>query len=195
MEPKLTSNRLTGLPMLLAVASLLGGCVGLAQTNNAIQFSYDTSMLNDIAKRGGTPLVVRGEPFPERAGEFAQRASEILTANHRGPAFPVFLDAQQGSAANPWRTVLIVNPTRGVSASNACTDGVSGSAAAEGRITTVAALCLGSRAKTIVRGRSSNARGPQSPAVRSLLVQTALALYPTRDDDKDLDSSGGDYGM
>lgn len=181
--------------IVVAATALLAGCAGGARTNNATQFSYDTSMLNDIAKRGGTPLVVPGEPFPGSPDQFAQRASEILTDIHRGPRFPIYLDAGQQTQNNPWRTVLIINPERGASASNACTDSVSSTAVADGRITMVAALCLGKRAKTLVRGWASGASGPGSPAVEQLLRQTALALYPIRDEDRDLDSPGGDYGL
>lgn len=195
MGALMTVNQLARLSVVLTAAALLAGCAGVARTNNATQFSYNTSMLNDIAKRGGTPLVVAGEPFPDSPDQFAQRASEILTNAHRGPRFPVYLDDAQRTGNNPWRTVVIVNPERGVSASNACTDTVSSTAVTDGRMTAVAALCLGKRAKTIVRSWASDASGPGSPAVEQVLRQTALALYPVRDENTDLDSPGGAYDM
>lgn len=188
-------NRLAGLAIVLTATALLAGCAGVARTNNATHFSYNTSMLDDIARRGGMPLVVAGEPYPDSPNQFARRAAEILTATHRGPVFPIYLEAPQPAQDNPWRTVMIVNPERGVSASNACSGKVSGTAVTDGRMTAVAALCLGERAKTIVRSWASDANGPGSSAVEQVLRQTALALYPVRDENTDLDSPGGDYDM
>jgi hypothetical protein len=54
----------------------------------------------------------------------------------------------------------------------------------------VAALCSGTRARTVVRGWASDVSGPGSPQVGRLLRQTGLALYPRIDEDRDRDASG-----
>lgn len=169
---------------------LLAGCAGLVRTNDARQYSYDTSMLNDIARRGGMPVVVPGEPFPDAPGAFAKRAADILTATHRGPIFPIYPDGTKPSEGNPWRTVILINPGGTVTSASLCSGQLSGSAVDGGEIRMVAALCNGSRAKTVVRGWASDVSGPGSAQVEQLLRQTGLALYPLIDEDRDRDASG-----
>ena len=90
-------SRLARVSAVLTAAFLLAGCTGLARTNDARQYSYDTSMLNDIARRGGMPVLVPGEPFPDAPGAFEKRAAEILTATHRGPDFPIYPEGTKPS--------------------------------------------------------------------------------------------------
>lgn len=189
------TNRFLWLTSILALAGLLAGCAGVPRTNDAIQYSYTPSMLNDVAKRGGMPLVVRGEPFPDQEGRFAEVAAGILTETHRGPEFEVFPDGTRTSSNNPWRTVMVVNPRGGVAASNVCSGDVTGSTVENGEMRVIAAFCLGDRAKTTVRGWASNATGAGSQVVASLLRQTGLALYPLLDEDRDRDSPGGDFDI
>lgn len=186
-------SRLARLSAAVMAAAVLVGCAGLVRTNDARQYSYDTSMLNDIARRGGMPVVVPGEPFPSAPGRFRQRASEILSATHRGPDFPIYPEGAQSSQGNPWRTVVVINPPRAVSSGNVCGGNVTGGTVDDGRVSMVAALCVGSRAKTLVRGWTGNVGGPESPRIERLLRQTGLALYPLIDEDRDRDSSGGDF--
>ena len=188
------SSRFARVSAALMGAFLLAGCAGLPRTNDARQYSYDTSMLNDIARRGGMPVVVPGEPFPGASGVFRKRAAEILTATHRGPVFPIYPEGTRPSEGNPWRTVILINPASAVTAANVCGGQLSGNAVDGGDISMVAALCNGTRAKTIVRGWASDVAGdPGSQQVGRLLRQTALALYPLIDEDRDRDSSGGDF--
>ena len=183
-------SRLARASAALTAAFLLAGCTGLARTNDARQYSYDTSMLNDIARRGGMPVVVPGEPFPNAPGAFEKRAADILTATHRGPDFPIYPEGTKPSEGNPWRTVILINPTGTVTSASLCGGELSGSAVDGGEVSMVAALCSGTRARTVVRGWASDVSGPGSPQVGRLLRQTGLALYPRIDEDRDRDASG-----
>ena len=170
------------------VAIALASCAG-GQVGTTTQRSYDPSMLNDIAKRGGMPLVVKGAPFPEAGDRFAEIAAERLTNARFGPDFTVYPQGQAPDGArtgrNPWKTVLIVNPSSPVSGSNSCTAAVEGRAARDGKVDMVAALCRGDKAVTSIRAWGSEISNVDSARLKRLLGDIAVNLYPLRDDDRD----------
>jgi hypothetical protein len=167
----------------IAAAATLGAC-GLSgvTTTSARQAGYDPSLIADVARRGGMPLEVKGNPFPGDKARFAETAAAALTESHRGPDFTVFADPAQ-APAGPMRTVIIANPQTAVSAGNACTADVSGTpVAGGGTLSVTAVLCRGDKAVTRMTGRAVGVAGAQDPKVAQLFRQIGLQLYPRRND-------------
>ena len=171
------------------VAIALASCATADRVGTTTQRSYDPSMLNDIAKRGGMPLVVKGAPFPGAQDRFTRIAADRFTNARFGPDFPVYPEGQPPHNAqterNPWRTVLIVNPSSPVSGSRSCTASVDGKAARDGKVDMVAALCRGDKAVTSIRAWGSEISNVDSARLKRLLGDIAVNLYPLRDDDRD----------
>ncbi|MDZ7714315.1 MAG: hypothetical protein U5L06_15005 [Rhodovibrio sp.] len=146
-------------------------------------------MLNDIAKRGGMPLVVKGAPFPGAQDRFARIAADRFTNARFGPDFPVYPQDQVPEGAqgegNPWKTVLIVNPSSPVGGSDSCTASVTGQAVDDGKVKLVAALCRGDKAVTSLRAWGSGMSTVDSARLKQLLGDVAINLYPLRDADQD----------
>ena len=178
---------LAGAVSILAIA--LAGCANVDRVGTTTQRNYSPSMLNDIAKRGGMPLVVHGAPFGERTDAFARMAADRLSNDRFGPDFTVYPQGSEvqgiDEAGNPWKTVLIVNSDTAVTNSNACTASPGSRGTSDGRVEILAALCRGDKAVTSIRGWAYDIAGPTSTRLRELLKNIALNLYPQRDEDRD----------
>jgi hypothetical protein len=175
-----------------AAGLLLAGCAGtgIDSVGTTTQRSYDPTMLSEIAKRGGMPLEVKGDPFPGESDRFAALAARKFTENHFGPDFAVYpqgtREPDPDAPNNPWRTVLVVNAKDPVAPSAVCRAGeVKGTPASDGKLDMTAALCLGDKAVTSLKGWGSDIEGPESPRLGRLFEQIAPNLYPLRDDDQD----------
>lgn len=174
----------------LALA-LLGACAGAGViTTDARQSGYDPSLIGDAAGRGGMALEVKGRPFPDDGGRFAEVAARALTEAHRGPAFTVYPDPA-AAPDGPLRTVVIANAATAVTPARACTTEVSGNpVAADGTLAVTAALCRGDKAVTRMTGRAAGVSGPDDPKVDLLFRQIARELYPRDNEARREDREG-----
>ena len=172
----------SGTAAVLATA-VLSACTGSGViTNDARQAGYDPSLVADVAARGGMALDVKGAPFPNDGGRFAEIAARALTESHPGPEFTVFADAVD-APEGPLRTVVIANPRATVTPANACTASVSGDPVASGgTLSVTAALCRGDKAVTRMTGRAVGVDGVGDAKVDRLFRQIGQQLYPRRNE-------------
>jgi len=169
--------------IVVLAAGAVAACAGTGViTNDSRQSGYDPSLIGDVAARGGMALEVKGDPFPNDGGRFAEIAARALTQSHRGPEFTVFADPAEAPDGS-MRTVVIANPQAPVTPANACTASVSGDPVAGGETLSITAtLCRNDKAVVKMTGRALDVAGPDDPKVDQLFRQIGLQLYPRRND-------------
>lgn len=175
--------------LVLFAAGTLAACAGASMVQPAIvTATYDPSVLQYIASRGGLPTEVVGNPFNAPDEQVHSVVRETMARSHFGPKFPFLAEKPQGFASS-YRMVVVLNPAPGGAAYHKLCAGTAASQAggpATGEVRVAAALCAGDRMITSTKGRVAGARGPQDPAFVGLIAQVSHALFPLRDE-KDRD--------
>lgn len=176
----------------IAAAALgLTACAGQVRTSfGDVTPFYDRSVVAHAASAGAFPLVVHGNPFPSLP---QRQSAEAVAREMRLPGWfaqvPFSRAPVEGAPRGNYRLVLVFNPARPVSASEACGDlaevPVTSGPAAETALR--AAFCTRGEPISDARARMA-AAGPGSPAFQQLLDQVSATLFPlrnrTRDDDR-----------
>ena len=174
--------------LVLFTAGTLAACAGAAIVQPAIvTATYDPSVLQYIASRGGLPTEVVGNPFNAPDEQVHSVVRETMARSHFGPKFPFLAEKPQGFAS-PYRMVVVLIPAPGAAYHKLCAGAAASQAGkpAGGEVRVAAALCATDRMITSTKGRVAGAREPQDPAFVGLIAQVSHALFPLRDE-KDRD--------
>ena len=177
--------------MLAGVAGVLAACAAPITTPPQVN-SYSPSLLSYVAKRGGMRTEIYGNPFGADQAQVNQAVLRSLEEGSRGPHFP-FYDNPPADFKQTAYHVVVAFGSDGPQGYRLCT-GPSGGAPTNdgGTVRVSAAFCSGEKVVTSVSGRVQNATGPEDPAFRSLMRQVALALFPSRDLQRD-GANGADF--
>lgn len=169
---------LARLSIALAAASLTA-CTGHPIISNAhVEEYYEQRMLAYPASRGGMYTEVTGNPFQTEQAALNREVTEAFEEAHFGPQLTFFTEKPSDGAPG-FRTVVLFNAARTGNAKNLCTrPDRPQETYREGKVRVMAALCNGDTRLTSATGLVTGATAPDDPAVRRLLRQLGLSLFP-----------------
>ncbi len=171
-------TRLGILALTLAAASL-SACTGQAVISNAHKEEYyEQRMLAYPASRGGMYTEVTGNPFQTEQAVLNREVTQAFEEAHFGPKLSFFTELPSDGTPG-FRTVVLFDPPRTANAKRLCTSPERPQAQhPEGEVRVMGALCNGDTRLTSATGIVTGATGPNDPAVRKLLRQLGLSLFP-----------------
>ena len=166
---------------------VLGGCAGAVSTvaSTSPLYSYGEFVLASGGR--DTIVVVRGNPFGIDQKTFEKAVTDAMQGQNSGPRTN-FTTGPTENAKTEFRVVILFNGSQTVLADNLCKapekygsrDGAKG-------LHVTAAYCWEDESLTEVDGWAGAVAGTDSPVFASLLAQTTLELFPTKDEDDDDD--------
>jgi hypothetical protein len=151
--------------------------------------NYEPEMLSHPASRGGLYTEVVGNPFEADKATLDSRVTEAFEAAHFGPRLDFV--TEQPPEHSGYRVVVLFDPAPHANAAHLCSKpDRPQSSRAPGKVGVMAAFCLSESRLTSAVGRIDGAEGPDDPAVRQLMTQVGLALFPpapgVREDEPDI---------
>ena len=177
---------------------VLGGCVGGVTTvaSTSSLYSYGEFVLASGGR--DTIVVVRGNPFEMDQKAFEKAVTDAMQGQNFGPRTN-FTTGPTENTKKEFRVVILFNGSQTVLADNLCKAPEKyGSRKGAKGLHVTAVYCWEDESLTEVDGRAGAVAGVDSPVFASLLAQTTLDLFPTRneddlhdDDDRDRKPSGG----
>ena len=171
-------NKLTRFTLAFAAASLTA-CAGQTVISNTHKEEYyEQRMLAYPASRGGMYTEVTGNPFQTEQAILDREVTQAFEDSHFGPDLTFFTEFPSDGAPN-FRTVVLFNPAKNANAKNLCIrpDRPQEPRPA-GQVRVMGALCNGDTRLTSATGFVTGATAPDDPAVRRLLRQLGLSLFP-----------------
>ena len=164
---------------LALAAAPLTACAGQTVISNAHKEEYyEQRMLAYPASRGGMYTEVTGNPFQGEKAALDREVTEAFEDAHFGPDL-TFVTELPGDGAPNFRTVVLFNPARNANPKRLCTStDRPQTPRPAGEVHVMGALCNGDTRLTSATGLVTGATGPQDPAVRKLLRQFGLSLFP-----------------
>ncbi len=181
----------------LSFASILalGGCAGAATT-----VAYTSSLYSFgefVLASGGrdTIVVVRGNPFEMNHKAFEKAVTDAMQGQHFGPRTN-FTTEPTENTKKEFKVVILFNGSQTVLADNLCKSPEKyGSQKGAKGLHVMATYCWEDESLSEVDGWAGAVACAYSPVFASLIGQTTLDLFPTRDedddDDRDRKPSGG----
>lgn len=171
-------TNLTRFTLAFAAASLTA-CAGQTVISNAHKEEYyEQRMLAYPASRGGMYTEVTGNPFQTEQAILNREVTEAFEDAHFGPRLTFFSEMPSDGAPG-FRTVVLFNPAKNANAKRLCTSPDRPQEPRQaGDVRVMGALCNGDTRLTSATGFVTGARGPDDPAVRRLLRQLGLSLFP-----------------
>jgi hypothetical protein len=185
-----TMNTFARLALAFAVAPL-AACAGQTVISNGhVEEYYEQRMLAYPASRGGMYTEVTGNPFQTEKAALDREVTQAFEDAHFGPQLTFFTELPADGAPG-FRTVVLFNPARNANAQHLCLRPDRPQAQhPPGEVRVTGALCNGDTRLTSATGFVTGAKGPDDPAVRKLLRQLGLSLFPpapgVRGDDADV---------
>ena len=170
-----TSGRLA----LALAAAVLTACTGHPVISNAKgEEYYEPRMLAYPASRGGMYTEVTGNPFQTEKAMLDREVTDAFEIAHFGPKLSFFTEVPPEGAPG-FRTVVLFNPARNATAKHLCSDPARPQEEyPPGTVRVMGALCNSEARLTSATGYVKGAEGPNSQAVRRLLQQLGLSLFP-----------------
>ncbi len=164
---------------LALAAAPLAACAGQPVISNAHKEEYyEQRMLAYPASRGGMYTEVTGNPFPGEKAVLDREVTQAFEDAHFGPQLTFFTDFPSDGAPN-FRTVVLFNPARNANPKRLCTSpDRPQTPRPAGQVHVMGALCNGDLRLTSATGFVTGATAPDGPAVRRLLRQLGLSLFP-----------------
>ena len=177
---------------------VLGGCAGGVSTVASTSSLYSFGEFVLASDGRDTIVVVRGNPFGIDQKAFEKAVTDAMQGQNSGPRTN-FTTAPTENAKKEFRVVILFNGSQTVLADNLCKAPEKyGSRNGAKGLHLTAAYCWEDESLTEVDGWAGAVAGADSPVFASLLAQTTLDLFPTRneddlhdDDDRDRKPSGG----
>ncbi len=166
------------LALALAAASL-AACAGQTVITHAkVEEYYEPRLLAYPASRGGMYTEVTGNPFQTEKALLDREVTEAFRVAHFGPKLEFFTEVPPEGAPG-FRTVVLFNPARNATAKHLCSDPARPQETyPPGTVRVMGALCNSEARLSSATGFVKGAEGPNSPAVRKLLRQLGLSLFP-----------------
>ncbi len=169
----------------LSFASILalGGCAGAATTvaSTSSLYSYGEFVLASGGR--DTIVVVRGNPFEMDQKAFEKAVTAAMQGQNFGPRTN-FTTEPTENTKKEFKVVILFNGSQTVLADNLCKSPEKyGSRNGAKGLHVTATYCWEDESLTEVDGWAGAVAGAGSPAFSSLIGQTTLELFPTRDDD------------
>ncbi len=171
---------------------VLGGCAGAVSTVASTSPLYSFGAFVLASDGRDTIVVVRGNPFEMDQKAFEKAVTDAMQGQNFGPRTN-FTTAPTENAKKEFRVVILFNGSQTVLADNLFKAPEKyGSQKGAKCLHVIAAYCWEDDSLTEVAGWAGAVDGVDSPVFASLLAQTTLELFPTRnEDDLHDDDRGG----
>ena len=177
---------------------VLGGCAGAVSTVASTSPLYSFGAFVLASDGRDTIVVVRGNPFEMDQKAFEKAVTDAMQGQNSGPRTN-FTTGPTENTKKEFRVVILFNGSQTVLADNLCKAPEKyGSQKDAKGLHVTATYCWEDESLTEVDGWAGAVAGVDSPVFASLLAQTTLDLFPTRneddlhdDDDRDRKPSGG----
>lgn len=177
---------------------VLGGCAGAVSTVASTSPLYSFGEFVLASDGRDTIVVVRGNPFEMDQKAFEKAVTDAMQGQNYGPRTN-FTTGPTENAKKEFKVVILFNGSQTVLADNLCKAPEKyGSRKGAKGLHVTATYCWEDESLTEVDGWAGAVAGADSPVFASLLAQTTLDLFPTRneddlhdDDDRDRKPSGG----
>lgn len=162
----------------LTLLLVLGACASAPTMRYTyVDPAYRPSYLGYAAGRGGMLTEIIGNPFDAPKPAVDAVVTETLENNHFGPRLPFFTEPPPDFRST-YRVVVLFNPSEGAAPAQLCSRSDQPQNPRGNQVGVLAAFCDGPYRITSAGGSIPGARGPDDPAFRALLRQTALLLFP-----------------
>ncbi|MBV8391871.1 MAG: hypothetical protein JOY81_01685 [Alphaproteobacteria bacterium] len=153
------------------------GAATLGAADYAVQYDYREF----YAATDNKPfrVVILGNPFPQmNIADVAQRLLPVMQAQKPPPRLAFTYDVPAEPPHPDYRMVLVFNPALSQGADTVCRDGKAAvnPQPMAGKVNLMAIYCRNDQYMSQVIG-STNAAGPDDPALASLLRETFAALF------------------
>ncbi len=184
------------LSLSFAFLLVLGGCaVGGASTVASTSSLYSFGEFVLASDGRDTIVVVRGNPFGMDQKAFEKAVTDAMQGQNSGPRTN-FTTGPTENAKKEFKVVILFNGSQTVLADNLCKAPEKyGSRNGAKGLHVTATYCWEDESLTEVDGWAGAVAGADSPVFASLIGQTTLELFPTRnendDDDSDRNRLGG----
>ena len=166
---------------------VLGGCAGAVSTVASTSPLYSFGEFVLASDGRDTIVVVRGNPFEMDQKAFEKAVTDAMQGQNSGPRTN-FTTGPTENAKKEFKVVILFNGSQTVLADNLCKAPEKyGSQKGAKGLHVTAAYCWEDESLTEVDGWAGAVAGVDSPVFASLLAQTTLELFPTRDEDDDDD--------
>jgi hypothetical protein len=166
---------------LLVLAGFAGGGVTTVASTSSL-YSYGEFVLASGGR--DTIVVVRGNPFGMDQKAFEKAVTDAMQGQNSGPRTN-FTTGPTENAKKEFRVVILFNGSQAVLADNLCKAPEKyGSQKGAKGLHVIATYCWEDESLTEVDGRAGAVAGVDSPVFASLLAQTTLNLFPTRNENR-----------
>ncbi len=164
---------------LALTAASLAACAGQTVITHAkVEEYYEPRLLAYPASRGGMYTEITGNPFQTEKAALDREVTEAFEVAHFGPKLTFFSEVPP-EGAPAFRTVVLFNPARNANAKHLCSSPDRPQATyPPGHVRVMGALCNSEARLSEAVGFVNGAKGPDDPAVRRLLRQLGLSLFP-----------------
>ncbi len=171
---------------------VLGGCAGAVSTVASTSPLYSFGEFVLASDGRDTIVVVRGNPFEMDQKAFEKAVTDAMQGQNAGPRTN-FTTEPTENAKKEFKVVILFNGSQTVLADNLCKAPEKyGSQKGAKGLHVIAAYCWEDESLTEVDGWAGAVAGVDSPVFASLLAQTTLDLFPTRNEDDLHDDDDGD---